>query len=299
MGWTNPVTVGVVRNREFTLRPAHLSNDVLRVPITPTEWYDIEYRQRDGYDRELAQSGLAIFHVDSRLPVMPCGTCTPAYRVQLVEADGNGTLMQISNQGGNRGEAGDVWGPGGRTTFSGATLPAARRRDGQPFPFAIHDISFDQAAGVARVRLTTDPAVLVAPAPATPWPALTQEVRRMAVTGGALPYSATIAGALPEGVTLTLDADALVLRGTPLRSGAFPVTVAIRDALAVTTSTALSLSVTEPAFSLSSLLQRFVSSPTTPLLPLQERYLDVQGNNNQRYDVGDLRAWLRAHPNAQ
>lgn len=297
LGWTDPIVVGTVRDKEFTLRPAHVSNDVLRIPIAGAEWYDIEYRQRAGYDGELAASGIAIFHIDPKISAMPCQTCAPIYRTMMIEADGNGAMIQISNAGGNRGEAGDVFGPAGRTRFSGATTPAAKRRDGGPFPFAIHSIVFDSQAGVARLRLTTDPNVQVStPLPTEAWPALVDQTRRMRLTGGALPYVATVSGTLPNGLTVTTDQEDVVVRGTPLRAGSFPLTIAVRDQIGVSTQAAVSLAVSEPTFALPSLLQSLLRSDQPALSVPAEQYMDVQGNGNGRYDVGDLRAYLLAHP---
>jgi M6 family metalloprotease-like protein len=42
-----------------------------------------------------------------------------------------------------------------------------------------------------------------------------------------------------------------------------------------------------------SLLQSFLGSDATPLTAVEEDYLDSHGNRNGRYDVGDLRAYLR------
>jgi len=41
------------------------------------------------------------------------------------------------------------------------------------------------------------------------------------------------------------------------------------------------------------LLQEFLKTGLTPLTPEERAYLDSHGNGNGRYDVGDLRAYLR------
>jgi hypothetical protein len=44
---------------------------------------------------------------------------------------------------------------------------------------------------------------------------------------------------------------------------------------------------------LGSLVQSFLQSGAEPLTPGELDYLDEVGNANGRYDVGDLRKWLR------
>jgi M6 family metalloprotease-like protein len=297
LGWTAPTVLARVRDQEFVLRAAHRSNDVLRFPIADGEWFDIEFRQRSGYDQELAASGLVVFHVDNKVPVMPCGACAPLYRVMLIEADGNGALLQLSSAGGNRGEAGDVFGDAGRGRFSGATTPSARGRSGAATTLTIHSVVIDETASVARLRVTTDPMPLVTGSwsPAT-WPALVDETRRLRVNGGALPYTIAVEGTLPTGLAVASDHEDVVVRGVPLRSGAFPVTLVVRDALGTAVSVPLSVTISEPAFVLATLLQPLVQSDAAGPSDVARQYLDVQGNGNGRYDVGDLRAYLRAHP---
>lgn len=76
---------------------------------------------------------------------------------------------------------------------------------------------------------------------------------------------------------------------TSLNSGApSPVTIheiAIVDGEAHITLSTITLAV-------SRLTEAFLASTATPLTEVEEDYLDTYGNNNGRYDVGDLRAYL-------
>jgi M6 family metalloprotease-like protein len=77
---------------------------------------------------------------------------------------------------------------------------------------------------------------------------------------------------------------------TRLNSGApSPVTiyeVFLQDGLAHLTLSTAGLSQT-------SLLQEFLDGAATPLTAAERAYLDARGNGNGKYDVGDLRAYLR------
>ena len=153
MGWTQEQVVGDVVNTEFTLQPVAAGGQVLRVPIRPNEYFLIEYRPRTGFDQDLVNGGVLIHHVDRNTAFFPCAGCPRVYQVSLVEADGNGALLRTAAEGGNRGEAGDVWGVGSRTRFNATTTPAARGHNGVVTAIAIHDITL--SGGSARIRLST------------------------------------------------------------------------------------------------------------------------------------------------
>ncbi len=53
------------------------------------------------------------------------------------------------------------------------------------------------------------------------------------------------------------------------------------------------MTVSSAVLAASSLTQAFLGSSDTPLTGAEEEYLDAIGNNNGRYDIGDLRAYLR------
>jgi immune inhibitor A len=163
-GWLAPQNVGSVTNQEFVLRPAAMDGNVLRVPVRQgdlSEYYYIEYRQRLGFDTKLPGDGVLIYHVDTMRKVQTCpitGT-TPCrhFRVRLVEADGRADLLRTGAEGGNRGEASDLFGGSGPRQFSASTIPAARARDGSASTLVIHDIVINAATREARVRLSTAP----------------------------------------------------------------------------------------------------------------------------------------------
>jgi len=298
MGWSRETLVGTVRDQEFVLHAANLTSEALVVPISPTERFLLEYRERAGYDAELAASGVVVWHVDDGVTGDSVVAGQPLYQVMLEEADANRALLRTAAEGGNRGEAGDVFGVPNARRFSAATAPAARAHDGRPTTFTIHDVVLDPATHTARVRLTTDPTPLIAASPPLAWPALASDARALRVTGGAPPYAVSLTGRLPDGLTVTAAADDLLVRGTPTEAGTFTPTLAVRDALGTSASRQLTLTVTAPAIALARLLAPLLRDGAPPLADAERAYLDRAGNANGAYDVGDLRAYLLANPAA-
>lgn len=95
-------------------------------------------------------------------------------------------------------------------------------------------------------------------------------------------------GGLPEG--LALD-PAGRLSGAPLRAGTFDAVLSVRDAIGLSATAPVSLRVTAPSIAFEVLAAPFVLTGSPPTDP-QLRYLDVSGNGNGVYDLGDLRAFL-------
>ena len=150
------------------------------------------------------RSVLLIHHVDLDRPLKRCRTCAQLYRVALVEADANKGLITREGEGGNRGEAGDVFARNGPVQFSNATSPSTRLNSGAESPVTFYRIAVEN--GVASIRLSTT------------------------------------------------------------------------------------------VVSLERLLEPFVANNATPLTSEDLDYLDSVGNDNGRYDIGDLRRYLQRHP---
>jgi M6 family metalloprotease-like protein len=152
LGWVDQVQyVGDVLGREFDLEPIQESGRVLKVPLQPELWREgtgeyllMEYRTREGFDRELPASGVLVYHVDPRIPGnQVCDSCPQQYRVSLLEADGNNTLRRSFLEGGNRGEAGDAWGVRGPGVLAANTYPSTRLHSGDRSPVTIYGISLE------------------------------------------------------------------------------------------------------------------------------------------------------------
>ena len=154
LGWLDEEQViGAVRDAEFVLPPVSASGKVLRVPLSPREYLLLEYRTRTGIDQDLPLPGVLMYHVDLDRPVNRNATQPRLYRVSLLEADGNNGLGRTALEGGNRGEAGDVFGPvtGQRVTADGR--PTTRLNGGAPSTVALYGVTLE--SGAAHIRLST------------------------------------------------------------------------------------------------------------------------------------------------
>lgn len=96
-------------------------------------------------------------------------------------------------------------------------------------------------------------------------------------------------GSLPDGVKF--DAQTGVLSGVPQQDGTFTFTVRVTagDRFGLGRFT---LTVNQPDVSVNAGADDLLGV-TGALTPDLERYLDLQGNHNGKFDVGDLRAYLR------
>ena len=154
LGWLSDLrTVGELQNEEFVLQPVRESGSVLRIPLSSSEYLLAEYRDGTGFDQDLPTGGVLIYHVDENRVQRRCRTCDRIYHVALVEADGNRTLVRLEDEGGNRGEAGDVFAVGGPDRLTNSTTPSTRLHSG-----AASDVSFYEIAiegGVARLLIST------------------------------------------------------------------------------------------------------------------------------------------------
>ncbi|HEU4882999.1 MAG TPA: M6 family metalloprotease domain-containing protein [Longimicrobium sp.] len=149
LGWINEMDAGTSDNAVFTLPPVQASGKSLRVPLRGADEYLLlEYRPNTGYDSGLPAGGVLMYHVEPGRPLRPCATCPRLYRIGLVEADGNGALVKTAPEGGNRGEAGDVF--QGMRTLTDETAPSLRLNSGAASNLAI---TITVENGQARVQV--------------------------------------------------------------------------------------------------------------------------------------------------
>lgn len=295
IGWVEPVLAANVREATYLLRPATEGGVALRLPLGGGESLLLEYRVREGFDVELPGSGVVITHVDTTEGFFAGPVGSLRYGVWTVEADGDGALMRTAAEGGNRDAAGDPWTALGLTTS--ASGPLLRLNDGGLSTVTIHALQVDPGARTATVRVTTTPVIAIVPPAAMWWRTLTPSDNRLRASGGTLPYALAFTGILPDGVTAQLRADTIVIAGTPMQAGSFRIAGTLRDAA----GRSVELPVTdfvigEPVFPVARLAQAFLGSGGDGLTREERTLLDHGGNGNGRYDVGDLRAYLRRHP---
>lgn len=295
LGWLSYVTPGEVWDEDVVLDPVQTSGQALRIPLDDVgrEYLLLEYRTRTGFDRDIPAEGVMIYHQDSQGFYRPDPNGNEPYLLSMVEQDHNRGLVRNSYEGGNRGEAGDAWGVNGAVgRLNAATEPALLRHAGGASTVSLHSIEVKD--GRAHIRLSTGRVPrLVAPEAPLEVTQVAAFERRIRVAGGAIPYS--VLGTLPEGVAASADGDEVVLRGSVTSPGPFDLVVRVTDSRGVQSSP-LTVPLAAAAWSVTEdrLLQHFLESSAEPLSTAERSYLDYVGNGNGRYDVGDLRAWLRS-----
>jgi hypothetical protein len=108
------------------------------------------------------------------------------------------------------------------------------------------------------------------------------------------PVSWTVeAGVLPEGLVLQEATGRIV--GAAMVTGVFPLEIQARDAIGLEARVAFVLEVAPPTVSAAALVGPFLGTGVEPTA-LQRDYLDRTGNGSGDYDIGDVRAFVVAHP---
>jgi M6 family metalloprotease-like protein len=121
LGWTVPVVIDTL-NKNLTISNAEFNPVIYKMwkhNQSGLEYFLVENRQKTGFDKNLLNSGLLIFHVDD---AMHSNTNENHYWVDLEQADGNRDL----NKGLNRGDAGDPFpGSSNNTKFDVFSNPSS------------------------------------------------------------------------------------------------------------------------------------------------------------------------------
>ena len=153
LAWANVVMADPSRDMTYELHPMGRGGTVVKVPIKDEEYLLVEYRERiTAVDGKLPTDGVVVTHVAENLAQFP-PTLTSPYRVSLIEADDDSTLLRTELQGGNRGESADAFGIGG-TSLRPGIHSRAKAADGTPFTFQITDITINAAAHRATIRIS-------------------------------------------------------------------------------------------------------------------------------------------------
>jgi immune inhibitor A len=144
LGWVPPRAVGG-NEVPVGLLPAHRDRGIVRLGLrgaSPSEYYLLESRQRDGLDAALPGEGLLIWHIDeaawweNRRPTH--------YMVGLVEADNAREL----ERGFNRGDAGDPYpGTSRSTRFGPETSPSSSSFGRESSGVTVERIGYDSSSG--------------------------------------------------------------------------------------------------------------------------------------------------------
>lgn len=250
--------------------------------------------------------GLLVWHVDST-QIAQHGinadnrvNAGPIHGLELLQADGFGNLD--ANPSGrcagapvagcsDRGDAGDLYpGPTGNTALGSTTQPNDVLNSGLCGGIRVDSVS-QLVNGTMRFVLGTGRADSIVITTAGllgggQWGYMYGAT--LSAVCGTGSYSWVIdSGAAPPGVTLT---SAGGLSGAPTDTGAYTFRTTVTSG-ASTARRSFTLRVNEPVLTLQQVLTLAFQGPTATTDD-RRRYLDMQGNANGTFDLGDVLRWL-------
>ncbi len=110
---------------------------------------------------------------------------------------------------------------------------------------------------------------------------------------GAGTYSFEVAqGRLPAGLSLVRSGPSGQIAGVPEETGVFPIRIGVTSG-SLRAEQDFELRVGAPALSVGGVLEHLLGEPSS-LTDADVLYLDLLGNRNDRFDVGDFLAWMEA-----
>ncbi|MFN4182098.1 MAG: Ig-like domain-containing protein, partial [bacterium] len=141
LDWTIPdVKTGV--SEDIELFPFLSSSDkIFKLPARgdpfAQEYFLLEYRGKESWDRYIPQSGMLIWHIDETAPWDQKGSPPENFHVKPVQADGRRDLENRKNNG----DAGDPYpGSTGNHNFDQGSNPNSNLKNGQPSGVAVTNI---------------------------------------------------------------------------------------------------------------------------------------------------------------
>jgi M6 family metalloprotease-like protein len=292
LGWVTEVLVDV--DSTLDVSPVVTADTTYVVPVpNTTEYFILENRQRIGSDSMLFEPGLLVWHVDAFLASVRGNNVngfTP-YAMALVQADGRDDLLA----GTNRGDSGDPF-PGleSNTTLGACTTPSTQTNDGSPSLVSVESITQLEPFGAMRADIRFEvpgPIAIVDSTPEVGFYGATDYQYQFSATGGVECYQdwELIGGALPLGMTLSASG---LIWGQLREMGDFTIDVRVTSGTE-SDSTSLTLNVVAPALALDSVVNHLLEI-STPLSDAELQYMDLQGNNNEEFDLGDFVAWMES-----
>ncbi|HNW93923.1 MAG TPA: M6 family metalloprotease domain-containing protein, partial [bacterium] len=162
LGWVAPETLNRRNHAGDVLGPWSDTPAAVKLVVSDSEYFLIENRQWSGYDAQLPNEGLLVWHCDDRVGSIADNTINngATRRVELLEADGT---ESINNDGGD-----PFPGTTGKRMLSDTTTPSLRANGGAATGLRIHNIGFTADTATADLYgYDTSPPVitLLAPVP--------------------------------------------------------------------------------------------------------------------------------------
>ena len=326
LGWVTVVPLATVG--PYQLGAAPTADTALYIPVSGAnvrgEYFLLENREPVQADSAMIQyhcnvwyasatppsacgGGLIAWHVDS-LQIAWHGldldnrvNAGPIHGLELLQADGRFNLDADPNTScfgpavgcSDRGDAGDLY-PGrtGHATLAGSTVPTNLLNTGACSGFRIDSIAQIVPSGAVRFVLTSGAGVdslVIATAPRLPdaqWGYTYSLPLKSACGTGALSWSLD-SGGPPAGTGLSA---AGVVNGPPVDTGTYAFAAKLKSGTD-SARRVFTLRVREPVLTLQQVLTVGFQGPQ-PASDDQRRYLDLQGNGNGTFDIGDVLRWL-------
>jgi M6 family metalloprotease-like protein len=122
----------------------------------PAEYFVVENRRRTGFDANLVQEGMLVWHAENSIAYTSLGNSGGSSGLQarglvLEEADGNYNLLAPTYMGGNTGDSGDPYpGSSNNRSFGPSTDPRSHTNGGIASPVSISGI----VSGASNVSAT-------------------------------------------------------------------------------------------------------------------------------------------------
>jgi len=250
--------------------------------------------------------GLLVYHVDSEqiaLHGFDQGNgvnAGPIHGLAVLQADGRGNLDANPNVTGctppaagcsDRGDIGDPYpGSTGNTTLAFSTTPSDTLNTGACSGIRIDSITQVVPNGSMRFVLAAETSALAVTTPTQlppgQWGYSYSAVLTAACGSGSYTW-AVDSGVTPPGITVS---PAGVLSGAPADTVTRSFRVRVTDGTD-TTRRVMTLRVAEPSLTLQEVLNLAFQGPAAAG-DNQRHYLDLQGNANGGFDLGDVLRWL-------
>ncbi len=134
----------------------NLDSGAWRNGSPPAEYFVVENRRRTGFDANLIQEGMLVWHAENSIAYSALGNSggssgNQARGLVLEEADGEYNLLEPSYMGGNTGDNGDPYpGSSNNRSFGASTAPNSHTNGGVASPVSITGI----AIGASNVSAT-------------------------------------------------------------------------------------------------------------------------------------------------
>ena len=306
LGWVT--LVDITANATDTLSPYTVGDTIMRIRPAPGvpnprgESFLIENRQATDGDTALIGKGkgpgLLIYHLDQLQYDQAIGSNSVnaggIHALRILQADGLGELDgQLCQHTNCRGDAGDPFpGESLRTTIGYATNPSnALNGSGASPGFTIDAITQLSPNGPMSFRVVFPPAILAMDTALSPGVMGAPYGDTLRVSGGNGTFLFAPASAVPPGLALSTSG---VFSGYPANTGTFLFTVNVTSGPS-SLSLPLHLVVSAPQLQAQAVADQLLLGGTH-LTADEQRYIDLSGNGNNAFDLGDVTAWVDRNP---